>query len=641
MKDKSSIIKIAQKLTAKGQIDGAIAEWEKLLSGNRDATIHNTIGDLQLRKGAQNEAMDSFVKAAEIFKEDGFFPKAIAIYKKILNAVPSEVHALTALGELNEEQGLMSNAAEHYRKAAETYFRNNEFHKAIGIYEKIAKIIPADMVAKVKIAELHVKLDLNEKAADCYAAVAAEYFEKKDTERANVFYNKALEVAPENASSLLGLSMLAEDSDNLNKAFDLVSKAMSLAPGNADILAGFVRISQKAGKVDESKNTLNNLISEDPSNMDAKRFLGYMFLKEKDTDRAWEYLSSCIEEAINNEKYPEATNMLNHFLDIYPVDVKQRLIKIYRAQNENDSLLKELKELAALYEDDGKRNEALELYREGQKLNPQDTELFESINDLEQALGISKPDENVSTLEEDRGAIPHAANEEQVPEADLPSGQDFDVEATTSNEELHSIATDNSESNNQAAQSVPGSNVHDISEMVERNELPDNTVSPPSPPDESISPSNEPLPKEEGDAESFYANGVELKEAGQFDKAIEEFQKAAMDPERSMLSTRMIAACHMQQGAYPRAIAEFNKIIASLSPEDAGYINTKYELASAHENNSDFNKALELFEEIQAQEPGFRDVDQKISELKAQTEKIVAATPTPNQKPKKERISYI
>jgi tetratricopeptide (TPR) repeat protein len=97
----------------------------------------------------------------------------------------------------------------------------------------------------------------------------------------------------------------------------------------------------------------------------------------------------------------------------------------------------------------------------------------------------------------------------------------------------------------------------------------------------------------------------------------------------------------MQQGAYPRAIAEFNKIIASLSPEDAGYINTKYELASAHENNSDFNKALELFEEIQAQEPGFRDVDQKISELKAQTEKIVAATPTPNQKPKKERISYI
>jgi tetratricopeptide (TPR) repeat protein len=641
MKDKSSIIKIAQKLPAKGQIDGAIAEWEKLLSVNRDATIHNTIGDLQLRKGAQNEAMESFVKAAEIFKEDGFFPKAIAIYKKILNAVPSEVHALTALGELNEEKGLMSNAAEHYRKAAETYFRNNEFHKAIGVYERIAKIIPADMVAKVKIAELHIKLELNGKAADCYAAVAAEYFEKKDIERANVFYSKALEVEPENAPAFLGLSMLEEDSDNIQRAFDLISRAMSSAPGNADILAGFVRISQKAGKDDETKNTLNNLISEDPSNMDAKKFLGYMFLKEKDMDRAWECLSSCIEESAKNENYPEAINMLNHFLDIYPVDVKQHLIKIYRAQNESDSLLKELKELAGLYEGDGNRNEALALYREGQKLSPQDTELFESINDLEQALGISTPEENISAVDEVRGDTPHAANEEHAPEAGLTPGQDLNVEATTSNEELHSIADDESESNNQTDHSVPENTVHDIAEMVERNELPDNTVSLPSTSGESIPPSNEPVPAEEGDAESFYANGVELKEAGRFDKAIEEFQKAAMDPSRSMLSTRMIAACHMQQGAYPRAIAEFNKIIASLSPEDAGYINTKYELAAAHENNSDFNKALELFAEIQAQEPGFRNVDQKISELKAQTEKIVAAKSTPNQKPKKERISYI
>ena len=640
MKDKSSIIKNAQKLTAKGQIDGAIAEWEKLLSSNRDASIFNTIGDLQLRKGSPNEAVDSFVKAAEIFKEDGFFPKAIAIYKKILNAMPSEVHALTALGELNEEKGLMSNAAEHYRKSAETYFRNNEFHKAIGVYERIAKIIPSDMVAKVKIAELHVKLELNEKAANCYAAVATEYFEKKDIERANVFYSKSLEVAPENASAFLGLSMLEEEAENILKAFDLVSRAMSSDPGNADILAGFVRISEKAGKVDETKNTLINLISEDPSNMDAKRFLGYIFLKEKDTDKAWEYLCSCIEESAKNEKYPEAINILNHFLDISPVKVRQRLIEIYRAQNDSDSLIKEFKELAGLYEGEGKRNEALELYREAMKLSPQDTEIFESINDLEQALGISTPEENISAVEEDRGAIPDAANEEHGPEAAVTSGQDLNIEATISNDELHSISGHESESNNQTAHPSPESTFHDITDLVESNALSDNMVSPPSTSGESISPSNEPALAEEGGAEGYYANGIELKEAGQLDKAIQEFQKAALDPSKAMLSTRMIAACHMQQGAYPRAIAGFNKIIASLSPEDAGYINTKYELAVAHGNNSDFNKALELFAEIQAQEPGFRDVDHKISELKAQTKKPVAAEPPPKQKQER-RISYI
>ena len=50
-RDKSSIIKSAQKFAARGQIDKALAEWQKILDDNpSDGNVHNTVGDLHLKK---------------------------------------------------------------------------------------------------------------------------------------------------------------------------------------------------------------------------------------------------------------------------------------------------------------------------------------------------------------------------------------------------------------------------------------------------------------------------------------------------------------------------------------------------------------------------------------------------------------
>ena len=50
MSDKAAIIKEAQKFLARGQIDKAIAEWEKLIKESPDANTYNTVGDLYLKK---------------------------------------------------------------------------------------------------------------------------------------------------------------------------------------------------------------------------------------------------------------------------------------------------------------------------------------------------------------------------------------------------------------------------------------------------------------------------------------------------------------------------------------------------------------------------------------------------------------
>lgn len=69
MADKSIILKEAQKYIAKGQIDKAIVEWEKLAKESPDGNTYNTIGDLYLKKGDKKSAIEFFHKAAGFFRK--------------------------------------------------------------------------------------------------------------------------------------------------------------------------------------------------------------------------------------------------------------------------------------------------------------------------------------------------------------------------------------------------------------------------------------------------------------------------------------------------------------------------------------------------------------------------------------------
>jgi len=89
MIDKSTVLKKAQLYTAKGQIDKAIEEWQKLIQETpNDGNIFNTIGDLYLRKNDITSAVSTYLRAGDVFNAAGFSLKTIAVYKKILKIDP-------------------------------------------------------------------------------------------------------------------------------------------------------------------------------------------------------------------------------------------------------------------------------------------------------------------------------------------------------------------------------------------------------------------------------------------------------------------------------------------------------------------------------------------------------------------------
>jgi tetratricopeptide (TPR) repeat protein len=103
---RDKVIANAEKLVAKGKIEPAIKEYERLLDDNpNDVNTLNRIGDLWVRINRTDEAVKTFGRIADHYARDGFFLKAIAIYKKINKLDPSKLEVYGKLADLYAKQG--------------------------------------------------------------------------------------------------------------------------------------------------------------------------------------------------------------------------------------------------------------------------------------------------------------------------------------------------------------------------------------------------------------------------------------------------------------------------------------------------------------------------------------------------------
>ncbi|MFQ5702080.1 MAG: hypothetical protein ACE5HU_09570, partial [Acidobacteriota bacterium] len=99
--DRSRITARAEKLVAQGKIEAAVAQYELLARQNpRDLNTINKIGDLYARLGKKKQALEQFKKLSARFEKDGFIPKAIAIYKKMVRIDPDDLGSCRQIASL-------------------------------------------------------------------------------------------------------------------------------------------------------------------------------------------------------------------------------------------------------------------------------------------------------------------------------------------------------------------------------------------------------------------------------------------------------------------------------------------------------------------------------------------------------------
>lgn len=120
------------------------------------------------------------------------------------------------------------------------------------------------------------------------------------------------------------------------------------------------------------------------------------------------------------------------------------------------------------------------------------------------------------------------------------------------------------------------------------------------------------------DHETRYNLGIAYKEMGLIDEAIAEFQIVAKDKTRFLDCCSMLGMCFMEKGMAKLAIKWFEKGLASQDRNEAESHGLLYDLAHAHETMGNTDRPLELYMEIYVEDTRFRDVSDRVRELKGQ-----------------------
>ena len=177
--DRAEALKKAEKLLRQGKLDPAIAEYVRIVEDQpRDWNTRNTLGDLYVRAGQTDKAVAQYMQIADHLMHEGFFPKAAALYKKILKLKPDDEPVQLNLGEISAKQGLLADAKGYFMASPTGAARAAIAPAPTRWSSGSARSIPSDFDARVLGAQTLAQNGDEIAAAMQYRAMHADLLEK-------------------------------------------------------------------------------------------------------------------------------------------------------------------------------------------------------------------------------------------------------------------------------------------------------------------------------------------------------------------------------------------------------------------------------------------------------------------------------
>jgi tetratricopeptide (TPR) repeat protein len=250
--NKSKALENALKFLNQGKVAQAIGEYQLILRADpKDQATLMTVGDLFARQGDMTQAIEYFERLAQVYLNDGFNSKAIAIYKKIAKLAPNELAPLERLADLYVQQGVLSEARPLFLQIAEAHLKANHSQKAVEVLHRLLEVEPENQRVQMRLAELYGMMGQKKEAALTYQAYAHRLFDRGETDEAEKLVERALEVDPGNASAILLKAKTLNASEKTDQAIAILSKHPE-AETDGDVTKLLVEYELRAGHADKA-----------------------------------------------------------------------------------------------------------------------------------------------------------------------------------------------------------------------------------------------------------------------------------------------------------------------------------------------------------------------------------------------------
>jgi len=226
---KDKILDKAQKYMLKGNIDKALAEYRSAIDLDpRDVSIRLRIGDLYVKTDRTDEAIKEYTEVAKANAQRGFYPKAIAVYKKVLKLDDSILDIHYKLAELYTKQRLIADAISSYSYIVSTFEKKGKTSEVVELLKKMLEIDPDNVGIRLKLADLFLKLSFEKDAASEYAQIFEKLIADGKIERAEKIFLSLYGARPNEPVVLHALAEIyktkGDDAKYLNPSEDVYAE---------------------------------------------------------------------------------------------------------------------------------------------------------------------------------------------------------------------------------------------------------------------------------------------------------------------------------------------------------------------------------------------------------------------------------
>jgi len=283
--DRGDTLRNAEKLVRRGKLDQAIAEYVRVVADQpRDWNTGNTLGDLYLKAGQADKAIDQFIRIADGLSEDGFLPRAAALYKKVLKIKPDHEHAMLQAAEVAASQGVLVDARAYLNALVERRRGRGDERGAAQITIRLASLDPANITNRLAAARARVAVKDVEGAVNDLKDVAGELMAAGRQAEGFEALREAAALKPEDRTireRLFGLHLAAGDFEQARQSAVTGDQLKTIA---ARLEAG--------GRIDEALAALTDAAAVDPADSELRAQIGRLHVDRGDFVAAAEYLTS-------------------------------------------------------------------------------------------------------------------------------------------------------------------------------------------------------------------------------------------------------------------------------------------------------------------------------------------------------------
>ena len=252
-KNKEKHINKAQNFLRRGNIDKAIKEYLAAFEEDKkDVRLLMKLGDVFVRKKDNKSAVDYYLQAAKFLTKDGFYSRAAAVYRQILQLDDTRIEILEDLADLYNKLGLNNEAMAQYQKIATSYEREGKLTDALEILQRMLGLDPRNIVLCTKLAELHYKLGQKDEGYASFRQALDQLQEEGRYEQYVKLLEKLAKADPDNNENLKELGEIYVEHERWDRAYAVLARLIENNPDDAESLEMLGDVAVKIGRTDHA-----------------------------------------------------------------------------------------------------------------------------------------------------------------------------------------------------------------------------------------------------------------------------------------------------------------------------------------------------------------------------------------------------